>query len=837
MCGSDEELRREAESLLRAHDKVGNYFAAPALEVAARLVAGRQNLSLAGQSLSHYNVISLIGAGGMGEVYLAEDTRLGRKVALKLLPKEFTQDPQRVRRFELEARAVSSLNHPNIVTIYEVAQVDGYHFIATEYIDGQTLRERLCVAQFEVREALDVGAQIASALEAAHEAGIVHRDIKPENVIVRPDGLVKVLDFGLAKLTERQNRSAGSEATAGGRETTTPGMVLGTVSYMSPEQARGLKVDARSDNFSLGVVMYEMVAGRCPSEGPTPSDVLAAILQNEPLPLSEFALNVPAELERIVAKALCKDVEDRYQTSSELSIDLKNLKQGLEVQARLKGIAEHPPARIKRHGRVAALAVAAVFVAAAAVAFFFYRANVGEPIDSVAVLPFVNVSSDPNTEYVSEGISDSVINSLSRLPNLKVKSLNAVLRYKGRQIDPRTVGREQNVRAVLTGRMTQRGDDVTISAELVDASDNRRLWGGQYNRKVSDIFIVQDDIARDITEGLRLRLTGEEKRQLARQYTKNNEAFLLYSLGNYSFRQNTKEAFEKSIEYYTQAIKIDPNYALAYTGLALNYYFMWNRGFWTTKEAEQKLEWAALKALALDNTLAEGHVFLGVSKYTNFDWAGSEKEIKQALELDPNSSSAHMTYFACLSSVGRLDEALEHAKRAADIDPTGQAGSLAHAYFVARQYDKAIELFRKMLDKNPNQPQPHAILGETYLAKGSYPEGVAEIEKAVTLDNAPERWDRQPLLAYAYAVTGRRTRALKILNEQKSLAKQGNISPYNFAIIYTGLGDKDRAFEWLEKGCEQRTPLVYRLKSRPMFDSLRSDQRYADLLRKMNLAP
>jgi len=878
-CGEDEELRREAESLLRAHGKVGNYFAAPALEIAAGLVAAQQHRSLMGQSLSHYRVLSLIGAGGMGEVYLAEDTHLGRKVALKLLPKEFTEDPKRVRRFELEARAASSLNHPNIVTIFEVGQVDGRHFIATEYIDGQTLRERLSGAQLEVGEALDVAAQIASALEAAHEAGIVHRDIKPENVIVRPDGLVKVLDFGLAKLAERQSSSAGYEPTTVEGVNTTPGMVLGTVSYMSPEQARGLTVDARSDNFSLGVVMYEMVAGRCAFVGATPSDVMAAILQNEPLPLTRFAQNVPAEFERIVAKALCKDREGRYQTAGELSIDLKSLKQELEVEARLNrspkpggdvskraatsgsqasvetvyesaattgdgarartiSSAEYLISEIKRHRRVAELAAAVVLVALAAVAYFFYTTSGGEAIDSVAVLPFVDVNADPNAEYLSDGISESVINSLSRLPDLKVKSLSSVLRYKGQQVDAQAVGRELNVKAVLIGRLTKQGDNLAISTELVDVRDNSHLWGNQYSRKMSDILVIPGEIARQISDGLGLRLSGVEKKQLAKQYTESTDAYQLYIWGRYFFNKNTRAGYEKSIEYYNQAIEKDPNYALAYAGLAYTYYFMGNRGFWSAKESGQKLEGAALKALALDDTLAEGHALLGINKYNNFDWAGAEKELKQALELDPNSDSANRGYFQYLSAVGRPDEALSYAKRVVELDPTTTPGYLAYAYFLARQYDKAIEVFREAREKKPNDAQNHILLGATYLSKGMYKEAVTEMQKGVDLDNTAERWDRHPMLAYAYAMAGNRDEALKILDEQKELAKPpGYISPYNFAIIYTGLGDKDRAFEWLEKGYEQRTQYVYRVKREPMFDSLRSDPRYAELLRKMNLAP
>jgi eukaryotic-like serine/threonine-protein kinase len=879
-CGEDEEVRSEAESLLRAHEKVGNYFAAPALEIAAGLLARRQNLSLAGEGLSHYSVLSLIGAGGMGEVYLAEDTHLGRKVALKLLPKEFTEDPERVRRFELEARAASSLNHPNIMTIFEVGQVDGRHFIASEYIDGQTLRERLSGGQLEVGDALDVSAQISSALEAAHEAGIVHRDIKPENVMVRRDGLVKVLDFGLAKLTERPGHRADSDAIEVSVNTT-PGLVLGTVSYMSPEQARGLKVDARSDNFSLGVVMYEMVAGRCPSEGATPSDVMAAILQNEPLPLARFAPNVPAELERIVAKSLRKDREERYQTASELSVDLKSLKQELELEARLNrsfqpdtdsgniatneseaavetvyasaattgdvasarstSSAEYLISEIKRHKRGAVLAAAAVVVAVAAIAYYFYPARVGEAIDSVAVLPFVNVSADPNTEYISDGISDSLINSLSRLPNLKVISLNRVLRYKGQQVDPQAVGRELNVKAVLMGRLTQQGDGLAISTELVDVRDNRRLWGEQYSRKLAGILVVQDEIAREISDGLRLRLTGEEKKLLAKQHTENTEAYLLYSLGNHSSRKMTKEGFEKSIESFKQAIEIDPNYALAYAGLAHTYQFMLSRGFSPPKEYEQTVEWAALKALQLDDTLAEAHASLGNHKFINFDWVGAEGEIKRALELDPNSSRANSSYASYLTAIGRADEALPYSIRARELGSMPDRGEAAFAYYLARQYDKAIELYGKNLEKNPDNAHAHILLGEAYVAKGMPAEGVAEMQKGMaldaTLDKTPERWDRYPLLAYAYAAAGRRGEALKILDEQQRLAKQRYVSPYNFAIIYTGLGDKDQAFEWLTKSVEQRTLIIFHLKSRPMFDSLRSDPRYPELLRKMNLEP
>ena len=758
--------------------------------------------------------------------------------------------------------------------MYEIGRSNSLHFIASEHIEGDTLRQHTAALALKLDEVLDIGTQVASALIAAHTAGIVHRDVKPENVMLRRDGIVKVLDFGLAKLASHQVTGVDTHETT--MVNTNPRMVLGTVHYMSPEQARGHGVDARTDIWSLGVVLYEMATGRVPFEGETPSHVIVSILESEPPPLA-IDSGMPVELQRIVCKALRKNREERYQTASDLALDLKSLKQEIEVEAHLKrsldsdtdsgrmtrsggqaGVAtlqesatrtadvatartmssaEYLIGEIGRRKRGVALAASAVLVVVAALAYHFYARSGGEAIDSVAVLPFVNASADPNTEYLSDGISDSVINSLSRLPNMKVISLSSVLRYKGQPVDPQAVGRELNVKAVLMGRLTQQGDGLAISTELVDARDNRRLWGEQYSSKLAGILVVQGEIARQISDGLRLRLSGEEKKQLAKQYTENTEAYQLYILGRHYFSKQTKEAFEKSIEYYEQAIKKDPNYALAYTGLALSYSFMGNRGFWTTRESGQKQEWVALRALELDDTLAEGHAFLGVTKFFNFDWAGAEKELKRALELDPNSPLVNGAYSTYLANVGRADEALSYAIRAQEIDPMSQPGALAYAYFLAHQYGKAIELFRKVLEKNPNNAQPHALIGEAYLAKEMYGEGVAEIQKAVALDNTPQRWDRHPMLAYAYAMTGRRDEALKILNEQNRLAKQEYISPYNFAIIYTGLGDKDRAFEWLEKGVEEKTPLIFRLKTRPIFEPLRSDPRYAELLRKMNLEP
>jgi TolB-like protein/Flp pilus assembly protein TadD len=521
----------------------------------------------------------------------------------------------------------------------------------------------------------------------------------------------------------------------------------------------------------------------------------------------------------------------------------------VDVQtARTTSSVEYVVSKIRRHRLGVALAAAALIIAITAVIFIARNGSIAtnrepttaatsnEATESVAVLPFVNASNDPNTEYLSDGISDSIINSLSRLPSMKVISLNAVLPYKGKQIDPQTVGHQLNVRAVLMGRMIQRGDDLVISAELVNVRDNHRLWGAQYSRKLSDILVVQDDISRQIAEGLRLRLTGEEKRQLAKHYTENAEAYQFYSLGKYQFRKNTKEGLDKSIEYFEQALKIDPNYALAYVGLGGAYGTLGQQGYWLPKEARQKMEWAALKAVEIDDTLAEGHTFLGYVKRTNFDWAGAEKEHKRALELDPNSYEANFVYLNYLVDVGRADEALPFAKRAEEIAGADSLPLVAFVYLSMRQYDTAIELYLKARERN-SSPAANFQLAEAYLRKGMSAEAIAEMQKYVKLRGDPERWESYPILAYAYAAGSRRDEALKILSEQERLSKERYISPFNFAIIYTGLGDKDRAFEYLNKAYDERVTVFCRFPNRTLFDPLHSDPRYKDLLRRMNLEP
>ena len=556
-----------------------------------------------GTRLGRYEIRSPLGAGGMGEVFLAQDTNLDRRVALKVLPADVAADPYRMSRFVQEAKAASALNHPGIITIYEIEQIDSVLFIATEFIDGVTLRDRLRNASMKLGEALDVATQIASALAAAHTAGIVHRDVKPENVMLRRDGIVKVLDFGLAKLTAHAaEASAATEAATPRLINTEPGVVMGTAIYMSPEQARGLDVDARTDIFSLGVVIYEMFARRLPFRGSNTNEILASILgDNDPPPLARYSTEVPIELERIVSKALRKDRDERYQTIKDLLLDLQSLKQEAEFERKLErstpsksksrvetrapggidtvmGSAARPTpgergvtSAITPNPRRAVIAVVALLIIASAVgAYFYFTRARGGAIDSIAVLPFQNTSPDADTEYLADGLAESLIYRLSQLPNLRVSPTSSVFRYKGKDTDPQVIARTLGVDSVMTGRITQRGDNLTISINLVDAANNRSLWGEQYERKMSELLATQRDIATEITKKLQLTLSGDEQ-ALTKRYTDNNDAYQLYLKGRYHYAKRTKDDILKGIEYFQQAITLDPNFALAYAMIADSY--------------------------------------------------------------------------------------------------------------------------------------------------------------------------------------------------------------------------------------------------------------------------
>ncbi len=774
------------------------------------------------KQLGHYRLLSRLGAGGMGEIHLAEDTRLGRKVALKILPAEFVADADRVRRFEQEARAVSALNHPNILVIYEIGKERGIHFIATEFIEGQTLRQKLEEGKLKICETLDLAAQIAEALQAAHATGIIHRDIKPENIMLRPDGYVKVLDFGLAKLAETQNAERGArneEQTVSDIHSssfrdhpfTNPGTVMGTAHYMSPEQARGLKVDARSDIFSFGIVLYEMLAGQKPFTGQTLSDVLAAILRADPPPLS----SLPIELDRCIAKSLCKDCNARYQTISELLSDLKRLRQRLEFEDQATVILDS--SNLSAITRISSAP---------------RKPRLRKTIDSLAVLPLINASRDPNLEYLSDGITESIINTLSNLPKLRVVPRSTVFRYKGKNVDPQEAGEELGVRAVFSGRIVQVRDAIILKAELIDVAHQSQLWGEQYRHKSNDIFALEAELSEDISEKLRLRLTGEEKKKLVKRYTENTEAYHLYLKGRYFTNKRTTDWIKKGIEHFQQAIDLDPNYALAYAGLADAYSFLASStGGHPPRDSYPKAEAAALQALELDDTLGEAHSTLGFCRLL-FDWdfAGAEREYKRAIELSPNYANAHDGYSFYLKATGQHEAAIQSCQRAQELDPLSMFAtlSLGWAYYFARDYDRALIQARKVLDLDANFGFAHWHAGKTYLQKGMFTEAVASLRQALNLIGGTPPFIS--FLGHAYARAGKQREARQMLTQLLRLSNKQYVSSYFIAILYLGLGEMDQTFAWLEQAYEERSGFLAFLGVEPMLDDLRGEARFEDLL-------
>jgi serine/threonine-protein kinase len=865
-CTGDESLQREVESLIGSHQKSDSFIEAPAADIAAELLSGRETRLTAGQAVGPYKIVSRLGEGGMGEVYLAQDSRLGRQVALKRLPALFTLDPDRVLRFEQEARAISALNHPNIVTIHEIGKSNSLHFLATEFINGQTLRQHMFSARMKLDEVLDIAGQIAAALAAAHAAGIVHRDIKPENIMLRQDRIVKVLDFGLAKLASRDmavESHLGTSATV----KTNPGLVMGTVQYMSPEQARGKDVDARTDIWSLGVVLYEMTTGRVPFEGETTSHVLVSLMESKPIPIKRYS-QVPVQLERIVSKALRKNRDERYQTAGDLAFDLRGLKQELEVDARLKqsferetyGAAEefeesdqstvqiraHPTSgteylvsEIKRYKRVLipVLAAVTVFTVLTALAYFAYSRYAGgsraTPIRSLAVLPFTNATDNPDTEYLSDGISESLINSLSQLPGMKVSARNSSFKYKGKNDDLQAVAKALGVDAIMTGQVTQRGDSLLINVELVDARDRTHIWGDQYNRKEVDLLALQSEISSKIARNLRLRLTAGEQQQLAKRETVNLQAYELLLKGRFTWRQGGTANRKAALEYYRQATVVDPAYALAYAEMSNSYDSLITNNELDPKEFRPKADAAASKALELDENLADAHLAVAWSKISAWDWAAAEREVKRTLELNPNLVGAHNTYAVLLRVHGRREEAVEELNRARELDPLSPAANrnVVTALGIFRQNDQALEAAKKLLDLDRSNPNSQIRVGQFYVRVGRYREGIAAYQEAIKLgDDSP---DVQTLLASAYAMAGEREKARAILKRLETGPEY--VSPVAFATIHFALGEREKGFAALEAAYIAHDQQLIWLRGAWEFDHLHSDPRFQDLARRIGL--
>ena len=798
-CGTDGPLRQQVDAMLLSHDRAGSF-----LETPASALIDRPADALIGRTVESYRIVSRVGAGAMGEVYKAHDAKLDRHVALKLLPPEAASNADRLRRFYAEARAASSLNHPNILVIHDFGNLDGRPFIVSELVDGETLRRRLDCGVVPVREAIGLAIQIASALVAAHARGIVHRDIKPENVMLRPDGYVKVLDFGLAKLldsptTETMMSTLGTQA----------GVLLGTPHYMSPEQAEGKDVDERSDLFSLGVILYELATGVRPFTGDTHLSVLSSILRDTPAPVTESNPTLPLDLARIVQHCLAKDRHRRYQSARDLRTDLDELQRSLESGASTAATRDT------------------------------HRRDTESPpgIDSLAVLPFANASGDPDTDYLSDGVTESLINRLSQISGLRVVPRSVTFRYKGRDIDPYKAGRQLKVPAVLTGKVLQRGETLNVQAELVDVRHQAQLWGERFVRRVSDILAVEDEIAAQITDKLRLKITGEDRDRFGRRYTENTEAYHLFLKGRYYWSKRTRPNLQKSVEYFEQAIALDASYALPYAGLADAYVVMSVFDAGVPTDLLSRAKAAARRALDIDPDLPEALAELClIWPSLDRDWDAAEDAFRRAMKRQPSYWLAHDHYAFVLAAQGRFDAALAEVRRGQALEPLSLVvhHHVAWVCLLARRYDDAIAECRSAIDMDPTFPMAHLWMGVSLEQKGLYDEAIASLDEAVKFMGGASIG--AGAAAHAYAVSGQVEEARRRLAELQQARFARYVEPYGIALVCAGLGDREDALRWLEQAYQEHSFwLAFWAKVDPRLDVLRDDIRFQDLLRRLGL--